>query len=118
MVSGATFAGMATTFRFDAINASMALVASGSAGAPSDVENLIPLYSGGLWDAVKLMAPSAFDRITSYDIAGVGAGSAMIKGFTPPAARTSAAIATKRSPMYLGSLPTMIRAPFGFLPAT
>jgi len=42
-----------------AIRASMALVASGSAGAPSAVENLMPLYSGGLCDAVKLIAPSA-----------------------------------------------------------
>src|ERR1700690_1685831 len=44
-----------------AISRSMAWVASGSAGAPSGVENLMPLYSGGLWEAVKLMAPPAFD---------------------------------------------------------
>jgi hypothetical protein len=42
------------------ISVSIRLVASGSAGAPSGVENLMPLYSGGLWEAVKLMAPSAF----------------------------------------------------------
>jgi len=35
----------------------MRLVASGSAGAPSGVENLIPLYSGGLWEAVKFSTP-------------------------------------------------------------
>src|SRR6187200_1085827 len=38
-------------------------VTSGRAGAPSGVENLMPLYSGGLWDAVKFSAPSAPDRI-------------------------------------------------------
>jgi hypothetical protein len=37
--------------------ASICLVTSGRAGAPSCVENLMPLYSGGLWLAVKLMAP-------------------------------------------------------------
>ena len=46
----------------------MALVASGSAGVHPAWENLMPLYSGGLCDAVKLMARSAFDRITSYEI--------------------------------------------------
>ena len=36
------------------------LVTSGNAGAPSCVENLMPLYSGGLCDAVKLIAPEVF----------------------------------------------------------
>ena len=31
-----------------------------AAGAPSGVENLMPLYSGGLCEAVKFIAPSAF----------------------------------------------------------
>src|SRR5271169_1143307 len=57
-----------------AISRSMACVTSGSAGAPSGVENLMPLYSGGLCEAVKLMAPSAFDWITAYEMVGVGAG--------------------------------------------
>ena len=35
--------------------ASICLVTSGRAGAPSGVENLMPLYSGGLCEAVKLM---------------------------------------------------------------
>src|SRR5208283_2591749 len=48
-----------------AISHSMACVTSGSAGAPSGVENLMPLYSGGLCEAVKLMAPSALDWITA-----------------------------------------------------
>src|ERR1041385_3074694 len=54
------------------ISASMALVISGSAGAPFDVENFSPLYSGGLCEAVKLMAPIAFLRTVSYDTHGVG----------------------------------------------
>src|ERR1700683_2825473 len=53
-----------------AISDSIALVTSGSAGAPSGVENLMPLYSGGLCEAVKLMAPSAFDWITAYEMVG------------------------------------------------
>src|ERR1700686_2380831 len=47
------------------IPASTALVTSGRAGAPSGLENLLPLYSGGLGEAVKLMAPSALDWITA-----------------------------------------------------
>src|SRR5256885_17167085 len=66
-----------------AISFSMCCVTSGSAGAPSGVENLIPLYSGGLCEAVKLMAPSAFSCITAYEIAGVGAGSAITRGVMP-----------------------------------
>src|SRR3954451_23693021 len=62
---------------------SMALVISGNAGAPSGVENLIPLYSGGLCDAVKLIAPSAFRRTSSYEMAGVGAASPMMRGLIP-----------------------------------
>src|SRR5690348_1483560 len=76
----------------DAIWASICLVTSGSAGAPSGVENLIPLYSGGLWEAVKFSAPSAADLITAYEIAGVGAGSAITIGLMPCAPRISAAI--------------------------
>src|SRR6185369_16382234 len=60
--------------------ASIFFVASGSAGAPSGVENLIPLYSGGLCEAVMLMAPSAFWRMTSQEMAGVGAASVMTSG--------------------------------------
>ena len=63
--------------------ASICLVTSGSAGAPSGVENLMPLYSGGLCEAVKLMAPSAFSRITSQAIAGVGAASEITSGVMP-----------------------------------
>ncbi len=62
------------------IAASILLVTSGSAGAPSGVENLMPLYSGGLCEAVKLMAPSELRRMTSQEIAGVGAGSVTMSG--------------------------------------
>jgi isocitrate/isopropylmalate dehydrogenase len=43
-----------------AMAASICLVTSGRAGAPSCVENLMPLYSGGLCEAVKLIAPEVF----------------------------------------------------------
>ena len=41
-------------------NRSISFVTSGLAGAPSAVLNLMPLYSGGLWLAVKLIPPAAF----------------------------------------------------------
>src|SRR5205823_11558066 len=66
-----------------AISFSICCVTSGRAGAPSGVENLIPLYSGGLCEAVKLMAPSAFSCITAYEMAGVGAGSEITRGVMP-----------------------------------
>jgi hypothetical protein len=66
-----------------AISASILFVASGRAGAPSGVENLMPLYSGGLCEAVKLIAPSALLCRTAWDIAGVGAASAIIMGVMP-----------------------------------
>src|SRR5438270_9578518 len=99
MFAGCTFDDAPETSPLLAINDSMVLVASGNAGAPSGVENLMPLYSGGLCDAVKLMAPSVFARMTSYEIAGVGAGSAITNGCTPNELSTSAAMLTNRSPM-------------------
>src|ERR1700738_1950064 len=69
------------------ISGSMACGTSGSADSPSGVANLMPLYSGGLCEAVKLMAPSALDWITAYEMAGVGAGSAMSRGGNPVAAQ-------------------------------
>src|SRR6202171_4846569 len=66
------FGGLASVYAV--IADSIACVTSGSAGAPSGVENLMPLYSGGLCEAVKLMAPSALDWITAYEMAGVGGG--------------------------------------------
>src|SRR5258708_638831 len=103
-----------------AISRSMACVTSGSAGAPSGVENLMPLYSGGLCDAVKLMAPSALDWITEEEMVGVGAGSAMTSGVMPWPDKMSAAMAQKVSPRKRGSRPTMTLtlASFDFFDAT
>src|ERR1035437_10228735 len=39
----------------------------GRAGAPSWVENLMPLYSGGLCEAVKLMAPEVLSSRRSEE---------------------------------------------------
>src|SRR3981081_1319147 len=76
-----------------AISRSIACVTSGSAGAPSGVENLMPLYSGGLCEAVKLMAPSALDWSTAYEMVGVGADSAMTSGVMACLDKISAAMA-------------------------
>src|ERR1041385_9149961 len=103
MVAACAFGDEPETSPFVAISASMALVASGSAGAPSGVENLIPLYSGGLCDAVKLMTPSALLWVTAWENAGVGAGSATTSGVIPWLAKISAAIAQNVSPRNLGS---------------
>src|ERR1700686_5321486 len=81
------------SMKMAAISRSIACVTSGSAGAPSGVENLMPLYSGGLCEAVMLMAPSALDWITAYEIAGVGAGSARTSGVMPWLDNMSAAMA-------------------------
>src|SRR5579883_1858453 len=78
----------------------------------------MPLYSGGLCDAVKLMAPSAPARITAYAMAGVGAASAITSGVMPCADKISAAIAQKVSPRNRGSRPTITFAPVGFCETT
>src|SRR5215472_16365229 len=100
------------------ISASIFLVTSGNAGQPSGVENLMPLYSGGLWEAVKLITPSALWEITAYANAGVGAGSGATRGVMPCAARMSAASEQKVSPRKRGSRPTITLAPLGFCEAT
>src|SRR5579864_2018100 len=100
------------------ISASIFLVASGKAGHPSGVENLIPLYSGGLCEAVKLIAPSDFDSITAYEIAGVGAASAITSGVIPCAVKISAAIEHSVSPRKRGSRPTITFALVGFCERT
>src|SRR4030081_3822511 len=99
-----------------AISRSIACVTSGSAGPPSGVENLMPLYSGGLCEAVKLMAPSALDWSTAYEMVGVGADSAMTSGVMPWLDKISAAMAQKVSPRKRGSRLTMTLtlAPFDF----
>src|SRR3954464_8948525 len=93
------------------IAASMLFVTSGSAGQPSGVENLMPLYSGGLCDAVKLITPSALLATTAWANAGVGAGSGTMSGVIPCADSASAAIEQKVSPRNRGSRPTITRAP-------
>ena len=82
--------------------ASICFVASGSAGAPSGVEYLMPLYSGGLCEAVKLMEPQVLSVRTACAMAGVGAASGITIGVTPAAASTRAASATKLSPRKRG----------------
>src|SRR5260221_13436406 len=103
-----------------AISASIACVTSGSAGEPSGVENLMPLYSGGLCEGVKLMALSALDWITAYEMVGVGAGFAIPSGVMPWLDKISAAMAQKVSPRKRGSRPTMTLtlASFDFFDAT
>src|ERR1019366_2205438 len=54
---------------------SISFVTSGEAGAPLAMLNLMPLYSAGLWLAVKLIPPAAFSRIIWKDTTGVGTGS-------------------------------------------
>ncbi len=66
------------------------LVTSGSAGAPSDVENLMPRYRGGLWLAVKFRAPAAPRRRISNASTGVGTGRAAISAGEALAERESA----------------------------
>src|SRR5262249_16234063 len=73
------------------ISSSMARVISGSAGAPFEVENLRPLYSGGLCEAVKLMAPIALRRTVSYETHGVGTSRLHRKAWIPLKARMRAA---------------------------
>src|SRR5579862_7876574 len=48
-----------TSLSLALISNSIFFVTSGSAGQPSQVENLMPLYCGGLCEAVKLITPSA-----------------------------------------------------------
>src|SRR5437773_12567784 len=85
-------AGFGWSFTASAISASIVLVTSGRAGAPSGVENLIRLYSGGLWEAVKFIAPSARSRVTAYAIAGGRAGWAVSSGVMPGPARIADAM--------------------------
>jgi hypothetical protein len=89
--------------------ASICFVTSGKAGAPSWVENLMPLYSGGLCEAVKLIAPEVLRVCTAYAMAGVGAACGMTMGVTPAASSTCAATSTNRSPRKRGSRPTSTR---------
>ena len=72
-------------------------VSSGSAGAPSLVENLIPRYRGGLWLAVKLTPPAAPRRRISKESVGVGTGRVETSAAKPSRAKIRAASAANRS---------------------
>ncbi len=87
---------------------SICYVISGSAGAPSGVENLIPWYSGGLCDAVKLIAPHAFLFIIACEMVGVGVGRSHFSTLNPFDSAISDATSANRSPMNLESWPTII----------
>src|SRR2546422_1866893 len=61
-------AGFGWSFTASAISASIVLVTSGRAGAPSGVENLIPLYSGGLWEDRKSTRLNSSHGYISYAV--------------------------------------------------
>ena len=82
------------------------------------MESLIPLYSGGLCEAVKLMVPSAPASITAYEMADVGATSAITRGVMPCAERISSAFEQKVSPSKRGVPSHDDLAPFGFCETT
>ena len=73
------------------ISRSIAFVISGSAGAPFEVENFRPLYSGGLCEAVKLIAPIALRRTVSNETHGVGTSRVQRNAWMPLKARIFAA---------------------------
>jgi hypothetical protein len=50
----------------------MGWVTASGAGPPVAGENLMPLYSGGLWEAVILMAPARFPSRIAKLTTGVG----------------------------------------------
>jgi len=77
----------------------MARVTSGRAGAPSLVESLRPLYSGGLWLAVMLIPAARRPSTTAKATAGVGIGVGERTTGTPRAASVVATSCAKRSDM-------------------
>lgn len=86
-------------------------VISGRAGAPSLVESFIPLYWGGLCEAVKLIPQIAcFVRMTC-EIVGVGTGSSHKSTRKALWEITLAHSAANRSPRNLVSYPTTMRFP-------
>ena len=59
--------------------------------------SLIPLHSGGLWEAVIPMPPASPWCRTAQERSGVGSGAAASRTGMPRAASTPAASAAKRS---------------------
>src|SRR5438034_7959731 len=90
---------------------SISLVTSGNAGAPSEAENFIPQYSGGLWLAVKLIAPLAPLARTAYEIAGVGVAPSHTNAWSPLAEIIRADSDAKRSAMNRVSQPMITFEP-------
>ena len=75
----------------------MALVTFDGAGPPVAGENLMPLYSGGLWLAVMLMAPACLPSRVAKLTTGVGQSRVVRWLVMPFPAITSAAAAAKAS---------------------
>jgi hypothetical protein len=65
----------------------------------------MPQYSGGLWLAVKFIAPEAPRALTAKAIAGVGVGLSHKSGSKPFEAMIRADSAAKTSAMNLVSYP-------------
>src|ERR1044072_9388569 len=92
-------------------------VTSGKAGAPSLVESFIPLYCGGLCEAVKLMRQiAAFVRITRERV-GVRSGPAQRRTRKELSAIMLANSSVNCSPRNLVSYPTTITLPGAFVAA-
>lgn len=79
------------------IRDSMALVTGEGAGPPVAGENLMPLYSGGLWLAVMFTAPAFLPSRTAQLTTGVGQSRVVKWLVMPLPAITSAAVAAKAS---------------------
>src|SRR4030095_11908261 len=80
----------------------------GRAGAPSAVDSFMPLYSGGLCEAVKLIPHAAFcDRI-AWETVGVGVGPLQRRASNPRFATQRAHSAAKSSPIKRVSCATII----------
>src|SRR6185295_13601587 len=93
------------------MSCSMLLVISGKAGAPSLVESFIPLYCGGLCDAVKLIPQIAPMVRMTWEIVGVGTGSSQRRTRNEFLEMMLAHSSANCSPRNLVSYPTTIRSP-------
>ena len=76
---------------------SMTLVTVDGAGPPAAGENLMPLYSGGLWLAVMVMPPARLPSRMAKLTTGVGQSRVVRWLVMPFPAITSAAVAAKAS---------------------
>src|SRR6266516_5118611 len=85
---------------------SIVSVTAGNAGAPSEVDSFIPLYSGGLCEAVKLIPAAAFSLRIAWEIQGVGVNCSHNNARKPFAETCWAHSAANRSTRKRVSLPT------------